>query len=785
MIYDARRQSLSREELNIVELDVDVKITQPVSGEIWAIRPSSHNNDWQSVAYGDGLFVAVATSGTGNRVMTSPDGITWTSRTSAVDNRWQSVAYGGGLFVAVASNGTGNRVMTSPDGITWTSRTSAADNSWKSVVYGDGLFVAVARTGTGNRVMTSSDGITWTSRTSAEDNFWKSVVYGDGLFVAVARAGTDNRVMTSPDGITWTARSVAVDNAWVCVTYGDGFFVAVSDTGTGNRVMTSPDGIAWTSRVNIVENSWVSVVYGNGLFVAVSDTGTDDRVMTSTANSAARKEYLCDGLVPTGQKFWPCVESIQWVPTRASESGGLGYFGEAAITCRNFDWPNGDGTYFGRLLASNPYTLNRIVKINVGFYEAGEAFNFSSFQERRYFIKKITGPTEKGVVKIEVSDVLSQLKESTCPGVSAGNLNASLTSSAIGTINIQDNGGFSSGYAIIDDEIVSYSGISGLGSIVITSRGQGGTTAEEHDADAPVRHIYHYSGNAVDCVRDLIENYSNVDHNSYIPDADWNAERDTFLSSENVDVWVLEPTPTSDIIDDIGKQIYASFWWQDDAQEIRVKAIGPSLSSDETWNDSENILDSKVTIKRDQRKIITQAWVYYGKIDQSKGNDAANFEAIHINIDQDAEAGLGQPQIKKIFADYIPVAGSATASKIASRIVSQNSNPMEIVLQVDAKDSGLNVGDPVDLSTDLLEGTDGLPVTTKMRIIEKAQAANNRYTYKMVFSGIEQGSRYFVIAPSGLPDYDSATQDQKDKYGWIADTSGKVGAADDVPYLIL
>jgi hypothetical protein len=45
------------------------------------------------------------------------DGITWTSRTSAADNDWTSVAYGNGLFVAVSNNGTGNRVMTSPD--TW------------------------------------------------------------------------------------------------------------------------------------------------------------------------------------------------------------------------------------------------------------------------------------------------------------------------------------------------------------------------------------------------------------------------------------------------------------------------------------------------------------------------------------------------------------------------------------------------------------------------------------------------------------------------------------------
>ena len=113
-------------------------------------------------------------------------GTNWTSRTSAADNYWRGVTYGNGLFVAVAYSGIGNRVMTSPDGINWTTRTSAADNDWRSVTYGNGLFVAVASSGIGNRVMTSPDGITWTIRTSAADNDWRSATYGNGLFVAVA-----------------------------------------------------------------------------------------------------------------------------------------------------------------------------------------------------------------------------------------------------------------------------------------------------------------------------------------------------------------------------------------------------------------------------------------------------------------------------------------------------------------------------------------------------------------------------------------------------------------------
>ena len=308
-----------------------------MSISLWSSRTSPADNNWWGVAYGtdpngSGLFVAIASSGTG-RVMTSPDGINWTLRTSP-NNEWSSITYGTpngvGLFVAVAVTGTGNRVMTSPDGINWTSRTSAANNDWWGVTYGTpngvGLFVAVAATGTGNRVMTSPDGINWTLRTSAADSNWFSVVYGNGLFVAVAAFFGVNRVMTSPDGINWTLRPSASDSDnWVKVTYGTpngvGLFVAVASTG---RVMTSPNGINWTLRVTIsssiwgvcygnglfvavsfgtlniiissnginwysmtppATNNWRGVIYGNGLFVAVAESGVGNRVMTATTLS--------------------------------------------------------------------------------------------------------------------------------------------------------------------------------------------------------------------------------------------------------------------------------------------------------------------------------------------------------------------------------------------------------------------------------------------------------------------------------------------------------------------
>ena len=292
----------------------------PTGGTDWVLRSSAEDNNWQAVCYGNGLFVAVAGSGT-HRVMTSPDGITWTPRIAPLSD-WRAVCYGDGLFVAVASSQT-VRVMTSPDGITWTPRTLPTNVEWYgmcygnglfvatgynmydypnvytspdgvtwtkqtlpikqtrpfSICYGNGLFVAVAGSQT-PRVMTSPDGITWIFRTPAEDNYWRAVCYGNGLFVAVADSGM-YRVMTSPDGITWTPRTAPLSD-WRAVCYGDGLFVAVASSQTV-RVMTSPDGITWTNEPSF-DNEWYGVCYGNKRFVAVASSSAGNRVMTRGTN---------------------------------------------------------------------------------------------------------------------------------------------------------------------------------------------------------------------------------------------------------------------------------------------------------------------------------------------------------------------------------------------------------------------------------------------------------------------------------------------------------------------
>jgi len=135
----------------------DPNIIYSSDGITWnnATVPSGNPTYW-SITHGNNRFVAVSEDG---GAATSTDGITWTATATPASNKWRAVTYGSGKYVAVASSGTGNRAMASTDGINWNSENSAADNDWRGLTFGNNLFVAVGNTGTGNRIMTRDESI--------------------------------------------------------------------------------------------------------------------------------------------------------------------------------------------------------------------------------------------------------------------------------------------------------------------------------------------------------------------------------------------------------------------------------------------------------------------------------------------------------------------------------------------------------------------------------------------------------------------------------------------------
>lgn len=229
---------------------------------------------------------------------------TWTVRNSGTDAGLQGVAWGNGQFVAVGTSGT---ILTSPDGIEWTAQNSGTENGLNSVVWGENGYVAV---GNNNTILFSTDGTDWEVCTegipSDKEKHFYSVTCGNGRYVAVSR---QNLTLYSNEGVEWNPVTFGGPFEEEILAYGvnyaAGRFVAVGSN--GQAVFTSIDGIVWdlsfVSGFGPMESpTFNSVTYGKGMFVAVGN----GYVIASQDG----EEWSLHHSVSIGNPFITCRDSI-------------------------------------------------------------------------------------------------------------------------------------------------------------------------------------------------------------------------------------------------------------------------------------------------------------------------------------------------------------------------------------------------------------------------------------------------------------------------------------------
>ena len=228
------------------------RLMYSTDGINWSASDSGiygENMEWRSVAYGEPYgsprFVAFADAGS-HRIARSNDGKNWTVITALTDGNWESVAFGNGKFVAVEEGNP--RTAWGSDGSNWSYVNSHNGYGWTDIAYGHNKFVVVGYNDTtgNNNVGYSDSDYTWSSGTSPIAEQWEGVAFGNGRFVAVGK-GTDKTIY-SDDGVTWyEGGNLPQSNDWMDIEYGGGMFIAVSNAG-GGPVAYSTDGIEWSSK---------------------------------------------------------------------------------------------------------------------------------------------------------------------------------------------------------------------------------------------------------------------------------------------------------------------------------------------------------------------------------------------------------------------------------------------------------------------------------------------------------------------------------------------------------
>jgi hypothetical protein len=170
-----------------------------ISGTAIGVAYGRYQGNGRWVALGSGGASAFSTNG----------GVSWTAGGSVGSGTFTSIAYGQGVFVAITTGATTTRISTD-GGQTWTAGGALpASSTWVSIAYGANKFVAVSSDGAVDPAYSVDRGVTWSS--TGETGYFGSgtvtaVRYGQGIF-AVTQSSSNNMV-SSENGINWTTRAI-------------------------------------------------------------------------------------------------------------------------------------------------------------------------------------------------------------------------------------------------------------------------------------------------------------------------------------------------------------------------------------------------------------------------------------------------------------------------------------------------------------------------------------------------------------------------------------------------
>ncbi len=228
----------------------------------------SLSTTWNSIAYGNGRFVGIASNGTTGITSTDAANWTWYAGIAGEAGAKTNVAFGAGRFVALRSGS--NRYVTTTDGTTWTAGNLPESRTWNSLAYGAGRFVGAM---SGTRYVTSTDGLTWTAGDMPLSNSWMLHFVGGQFFAfhGLLHSPTQHYYLRSTDGLTWTQHyfpSLPDTNVRASIAYGGGRYLMFYTN--ANRYLTSVDGINWIIGETPTTEAWDQVQYAHGRFIMMN-----------------------------------------------------------------------------------------------------------------------------------------------------------------------------------------------------------------------------------------------------------------------------------------------------------------------------------------------------------------------------------------------------------------------------------------------------------------------------------------------------------------------------------
>lgn len=457
-------------------------------------------------------------------------------------------------------------------------------------------------------------------------------------------------------------------------------------------------------------------------------------------------------------------------------------------TQRSYD-PLERSTFWAKWIARNPYYQNRTVRILDGY--VGQSI--SQMQSRTYVIESISGPDNSGRTVIKAKDILalSDDKKSQIPKLSTGELIADITDTD--TV-LRVTGAIVDEYPVpgvvrIGDELIEYTGVVTIDETEINLTGctrgtNNGGQPSQHSSTDRVQYCVKYDNvNCVDIVNDVLVNYTNID-TEFIPLADWITEKTSWLNQFNVSTILSEPVGVNQILSELMQQCTFYMWWDERAQEIKLKAIRPVVETPSVVNDDSHIVADSVNMTDEPKERISQVWVFYDQKDPTdKLDNDKNYNRVRITADLSKEAPeqYGEQVIKKVYSRWIKT--NAQAIGLGARLLARfKDNPKYMSISLDAKDRNIWTGDIIDVTHRNIVNEYGEPLQTRFQAIS-AEESDSGHTIRFKLQKFEFLGRFSFIMNNNAPDYLDATEQEKQTGCWLSGVDGTMSDNSDGYYI--
>ena len=492
----------------------------------------------------------------------------------------------------------------------------------------------------------------------------------------------------------------------------------------------------------------------------------------------------------------PCLINTTFTSTKIDPGRSMGTRASAQVKLQDMSWADRDldpyvstrpydpeevGTFFGRLLARNPYYQNRVMRIKCGYLDDDGTVDLSKFQTQTFLLDRIEGPDANGVVTLHAIDVLrlADDEKSLVPQLSNGTIDADINSTdttvTLLPAGIGDEEYPLFGVAAMDDEVVNFSRTGDV--VTLNLRGAQFSPAQDHEIGTTFQVCKVYDDVPVaDVLYELLTVNSPVPA-AFIDKAAWDDECDTWLSGHMLNCTIAIPTGVNVLINELIATCLLYIWWDGVAALIRLRAIRPQDPSLQRriLTDDDSFVAGSLSITEDPAQRISQFWAHYARKNPLlKMDEYRNFAKNVLGIDGAAEgsAEYGERRIRRMPCRFFSAENQSQAVVLGARMLARyRDNPRTFKFDLDAKDADILVGDVVEVHTKVLQGIDGLPITTNMQILRRTEKKEgDRFSYEAsdtFFSG-----RYGFILPTGTLDYLAATEAQRNKGCFIAQDDG-------------